>query len=176
MPRRKQVKSGRRAARVPRNYTLPNSTPYNARAFSRGDIPVGFAILTKQMAPVHLCPDVSGSGIRKVLFDHFTFTFTPPQSSFALNLANVFTAQVFAIAITGDNIPVSGVCVLSMTNPRKLRVRIPEWLIFPADPSTNNPFLEIVWRMSNNAVTSNVSVAMEVEARGRMTNMEVNNF
>jgi hypothetical protein len=161
---------------IQRNWTLPNSMPFMARGITRGDINVTSVILTKTVSRANLCPDISGSGIRNVVFDHFVFRFTPPTSAFPLNLANVFTAQVMALAVSGATVPVSGVCVLSMTNPRTLRVRIPEWLIFPDDPQLGAAFMTIVWRTSNNVITSAVSVAVEIEARGRLTNMEVNNF
>lgn len=174
MPSRRTRKSTRRVAT--NNYTLPDSTPFKGRIIGRGDINVGTNILQKDVQPTNLCFDVTSSADRVVLFKHFKVTFTPPSSTTALNLANAFTAQCMAQSVAGILVPITKPVVLSLVNPRSVRFRIPDWLTGPLHPSDTQPIFSIIWRMSNLPITSAVSVGVEVEASGSITNPLVTTF
>jgi len=158
------------------NYKLPDSTALIVRSIGRDDMVPTTSILQKDVQPVNLCSDITSSSDRLVLFTHFIVTFSPPTSPFALNLANIFTGQCMAQSVAGLLCPVSAPVVLSMVNPVSVRFRIPEWLTGPLHPSDTQPIFSIIWRCSNNIVTSNVSFGVEVRGRGSLQNPLITTF
>jgi hypothetical protein len=177
MPRRS---NNRRRARRTANYSLPDSTIIKSRAITRVDMVVGFSKTESDVQPHHLLGDIANSSNRMCLFDRFRLRLSPPTTATStgalLNLSNIFTAQVFAVSVAGYDTPISKAIALSMVSPKTLSFRIPDWLTGPLDPQSTVNLFKVIWRCSNNVVTSDVVFGMEVEATGRLTNPVVTTF
>jgi len=176
MPRKSNRRT--RARRGPSNYRLPDSTIIKVRAITRQDMNPPASLAVKQVTMLDLTPDINSSSARTINFQHYKVVLTPPTSPFALNLANAFTAQIFATTIAGVQMPISKAIVLSMVNPRQIRFRVPDWLIGPQPAGTSGFLFQIVWRMSNGAgaLTSAISFGAEIEATGQISNPEIVTF
>jgi hypothetical protein len=172
--------AGSRSKRI-RNYILPSSTPFTARAMTVQNMAVGTALIIKQVDIKDLTPDIDYSAERVITFDRFICKFTAPQNGvvpFDSNLSNVFTAQVFGVSVAGVPVPLSAVAVLGRVNPVTLSFPMPDWLLGPQAVGTSFaiPVIEIHWRSTNTMVTGGPNMGCEIIANGRISNAIMSTF
>jgi len=155
-------------------YRLPCSLPFECNAQSTVAIASGATVGSNIVTTVKILPDVTNADNRNVLFKTVHLEIGPFQTSAGLNSGATVQMLAFATS-TGAAIQLDRPKQLSLVNPTRLVMRIPNWVLGPVQCGNGDSIFAVLVTLPVPAAVA-VSIPFFVRVRGDITLPETNSF